>query len=97
MNLPECSECRAVVAEYVLANRELAQEMRESRLGSDKEFSQAWHRARRLRTEEDVVLAEELFPAIQFSSSQRVGRALGQMLAHETRTGHKVRRLFRPK
>jgi hypothetical protein len=95
MSLPECNECRAIVADYIEANRALAQEMLESRLGRDEEFAQAWHRARKLRTEEDVVLAEELFPAIQFNFSPGVGRALNRMLAHEARTGHKVRHVFR--
>jgi hypothetical protein len=95
MTLPECNECRAIIADYIAANRALAQEMQESRLGSDKAFAQAWHQARKLRTEEDVVLAEELFPTIQFASSSKVGLALSRMLAHETRTGHKVRRVFR--
>jgi hypothetical protein len=48
-----------------------------------------------LRTEEDVALAEELFPAIQFNSSIRVGLALSRMLAHEVRApGHKIRHVF---
>jgi hypothetical protein len=64
-------------------------------LANDNEFAQAWHQARRLRTEEDVVLAEELFPSIQFKSSHRVGLALNRMLVHETRTGHKVRKMLR--
>jgi hypothetical protein len=71
--------------------------MLESRLGSDKEFADAWHQARKLRTEQDVVLAEKLFPATQFNSSPKVGLALSRMLAHEARTGHKVRHVFRPK
>jgi hypothetical protein len=71
--------------------------MLESRLGSDKEFAQAWHRARKLETEEDVVLPEKLFPAIQFNSSARVGLALSRMYAHQVRTGHKVRHVFRGK
>jgi hypothetical protein len=95
MSLPECDECCAIVADCIAANRVLAREMLESRLGSDKEFAQAWHEARKLETEEDVVLAEELFPAIQFNSSSRVGLALSRMLAHEVRTGHKVRHMFR--
>ena len=95
MSLPECGECRAIIAEYVAANRALAEEMLESRLGSDEEFAQAWHQARKLKTEEDAILAEELFPAIQFRSSSGVGLVLKRMLAHETRTGHKVRRVFR--
>jgi hypothetical protein len=97
MSLPECDECRAIVADYIAANRALAREMLESRLGSDKEFAQAWHQARKLKTEEDVVLAEELFPAIRFNSSPRVGLALSRMLTHEVRTGHKVRHVFRQK
>jgi hypothetical protein len=95
MSLPECDECRAIVADCIAANRVLAREMLESRLGSDKEFAGGWHQARKLETEEDVVLAEELFRAIQFNSSSRVGRALRRMLAHEVRTGHKVRNVFR--
>ena len=94
MSLPDCDECRAIVADIIAASRALAQEMLESRLGSDKEFAQAWHQARMLRTEEDVVLAEELFPAIQFNSSTRVRLAFSRMLAHEVRTGHKVRHVF---
>jgi hypothetical protein len=69
--------------------------MGESRLGTDAQFAQAWHQARKLRTEEDVVLAEELFPAIQFTASSKVGLVLRRMLVHEARTGHKVRRFFR--
>jgi hypothetical protein len=95
MSLSECDECRAIVEDYIAANRALAQEMQSSRLGSDKEFAQAWRQARKLKTEEDVVLAEELFPAIQFRSSPSVGLVFRRMLAHETRTGHKVRRAFR--
>jgi hypothetical protein len=94
LNLLECDECRAIVADYMAANRALAREMLESRLGSDKEFAEAWHQARKLETEEDVVLAEELFPAIQFNSSPRVHVALSRMLAHEVRTGHKVRHVI---
>ena len=97
MSLPECDECRAIVADYMAANRALAREMLESRLGSDKEFAEAWHQARKLETEEDVVLAEELFPAIQFSSSPRMGLTLSQMLAHYARTGHKILHVFRQK
>jgi hypothetical protein len=97
MNLFECDECRAIVAGYLAAHRALAREMIESRLGSDKEFADAWRQARKLRTEEDVVLAEKLFPAIQFNSSPKVGLSLSRMLVHEARTGHKVRHVFRPK
>ena len=97
MNLPECDECRAIVADYAAANQALAQEMHESRLGSNKEFAEAWHQARRQETEEDVVLAEELFPAIQFISSARMGLILNRMLTHYARTGHKILRVFRQK
>lgn len=97
MNLLECNECRAIVAGYLSAYRALAREMLESRLGSDKEFADAWHQARKLRTEQDVVLAEKLFPATQFNSSAGVGLALSRMLVHEVRTGHKVRHVFRRK
>jgi hypothetical protein len=68
--------------------------MLESRLGTEKEFAQAWRQARTLRTEEDVAFAEGLFAAIQFNSSHRVGLAFRRMLAHEVRTGHKVRHLM---
>jgi hypothetical protein len=95
MNLPDCNECRAMVADYIKAYRALVQEMLESRLGTDKEFAQAWHRARRLRTEEDVVLAEQLFPAVRFNSTPGVRHALGRIFAHETRTGHKARLVLR--
>ena len=97
MSLPECDECRAIVADYIAANQALAQEMHESRLGSDREFAEAWHQARKLETEEDVVLAEELFPAIQFSSSPRMGLILSRVLTHYARTGHKILRVFRQK
>jgi hypothetical protein len=69
--------------------------MLDSRLGSDREFARAWHQARKLRTEEDVLLAEELFPAIQFHSSPKVGLALSRMLAHEARAGHQARLALR--
>jgi len=95
MSLPECVECRASIANYIGAYRALARQMRGTRLASDKEFARAWHQARKLRTEEDVVLAEELFPSIQFNSSPRVGLAVNRMLAHEARTGHKVRSVIR--
>ena len=85
------------VADYLAAHRALVREMRESRLGRDEKLAQAWRQARKLRTEEDVVLAEELFPAIQFDSSALVGQALGRMLAHEARTGHQVRQMLRPR
>jgi len=97
MSLPECDECRAIIADYIAASQALAREMHESRLGSDKEFAAAWHQARKLETEEDVVLAEELFPAIQFRSSPRMGVILSRVLAHYARTGHKIRRGFRQK
>jgi hypothetical protein len=91
MSLPECNECRAIVADYITTIRALAQEMHESRLGCDKEFAEAWHQARKLETEEDVVLAEELFPAIQFNSSRRMRLTLSRMLAYYARTRHKIR------
>ncbi len=94
MSLPDCYECRAIVAGYIAARQALAREMRDSRLGSDKEFAQAWHRARTLRTEEDVVLAEELFPAIQLNSSTSVGLVLGRMFAHEARARHNIRHVL---
>jgi len=93
MNLPECDECRASIAEYIKAWRAVYQELG-TRLASDEELA-AWRQARRFRTEEDVALAEELFPSIQFNSSHRVGHALNRMLAHEARTGHKVRKALR--
>jgi hypothetical protein len=96
MSLPECDECRANIADYISAGRALAQEL-ESRLAGDKEFAQAWHQARKLETEEDVVVAEKLFPAIRFNSSPKVGLALSRMYAHQARTGHMVRQLLRPK
>jgi hypothetical protein len=95
MRLLGCDECRAIVADYIAANRALAREMLESRLANDKEFAQAWHQARNLKTEADVVLAEKVFPAMRFNSSPRVGLALKRILAHEVRTGHSVRRVFR--
>lgn len=95
MNLPECDECRASIADYTEAWRALDQEMLGTRLASDKQLAQVWHQARRLKTEEDVVLAEELFPTIQFHSSHRVGLALNRLLLHEARTGHKVRKVLR--
>lgn len=91
MTLPECEECRARIRDYIEAHWTLAREMAETRLGSDPEYAQAWKRARRLRTEEDVVMAEEMFPSIKFQSSAGVGRAMRRMLAHEVRTGHKPR------
>jgi hypothetical protein len=95
MSLLDCDECRAIVADYIAACRAIAREIRGSRLRSDWEFAQAWHQATRLRTEEDVALAEELSPAIRFNSSPEVGLALSRMLAHEVRAGHKIRHVFR--
>ena len=95
MTLPQCDECRASVAGYVEAWRALDQEMLGKCLTSGQDLAQTLHRARQLRTEEDVVLAEELFPSIQFDSSHGVRLALNRMLAHETRTGHKVRKILR--
>jgi hypothetical protein len=95
MSLPECDECRASIAVYVEAWRALNREMLGTRLAGGQELAQALHQARRLRTEEDVVLAEELFPSIQFNSSLGVRLALNRMLLHETRAGHKVRKFLR--
>lgn len=95
VSLPECDECRASIADYIGAWRALHREMHGTRLGSDKEFAQTWRQARRLGTEEDVVLAEELFPSIQFDSSHGVRLALNRMLVHEARTGHKARKVLR--
>jgi hypothetical protein len=94
MTFPECEECRAIIAEYVAAGQQLAQEMRESRLGRDKEFAEAWHQARRLQTEDDVALAEELFPTIQLPSSARIRDIRGRMSLHSLRTGHKALQVF---
>jgi len=90
MELPECEECRAILRDYRSAWRALAGEMGQSRLASDPEFRQDWLQARKLRTEEDVTLAEEVFPAIQFKSSPVVRLAIWRKFAHEARTGHKV-------
>jgi hypothetical protein len=95
MNLPECHECRSIVIEFKAAIRALNGEMAQSRLGSDQEFAQAWRQARELKTEEDVALAEELFPAVQFNSSHKVGLVFRRMFTHEARTGHHLRRLLR--
>jgi hypothetical protein len=95
VTLPECDECRASIADYAESYRMLAREMAETRLGRDEQYAKAWHQARRLRTEEDVVLAEKLFPSIKFNSSARIGSALNRMLVHEARTGHKARSWFR--
>jgi hypothetical protein len=94
MNLPDCDECRASIADYIETWRAVYRELG-TRLASDKDLAQAWHQTRRLRTEEDVALAEELFPSIQLNSSHGVGHALNRMLAHENRTGHKVRKALR--
>ena len=95
MSLPVCDECRASIADFIEACRALDREMLKTRLARDNEFAQAWHQARKLGTEEDVVLAEELFPSIHFNSSPGVGLALNRMLAHYSRTGHKVLSVIR--
>lgn len=95
MNLPGCDECRASIVDYIEAWRALNLEMVGTRLASGQELAEAVRQARRLRTEEDVVLAEELFPSIQLNSSHTVRLALSRMLAHETRSGHKVRKVLR--
>jgi len=61
MALPECDECRAIINDYSEACRALAGEMIQSRLAGDQEFAQTWRQARRLKTEEDVVLAGKRF------------------------------------
>jgi hypothetical protein len=95
MSLPKCDECRAIIADYIAAYEALAQEMLELYLGDDKELAQTWLQARELKNEEDVALAEELFPRIQFRSSSEMRLVFMRMLAHESRTGHEVRRMFR--
>jgi len=95
MNLPECEECRACITECVQAYQPLGREVLGTRLANDREFANDWHRARKLRTEEDVVLGEELFPSIRFKSSPAIGSARNRMLVHEARTGHKVRLVWR--
>ncbi|SPE43590.1 hypothetical protein SBA3_980017 [Candidatus Sulfopaludibacter sp. SbA3] len=90
MGLPECEECRAILKDYWSAWRAVTEEMRASHPGTEKEFAQVLRQARMMRTEDDVVLAEKVFPAVHLKSSAKVGLAIGRKFAHQARSGHKV-------
>jgi hypothetical protein len=89
MSTPECDECRAGRQEYTDACISTLREVTELLQSGDKESTLAWIKARKLNTEEDVLLAEQLFPAVQLKSSQRVRLAIGRLRLHQARTGHK--------
>ena len=89
MGTPECDECRAVHQEYTDACVAILRELAELLQSGDKESTLAWLKARKLNTEEDVLLAEQLFPAVRLKSSKRVSDAIRRLRLHQARTGHK--------
>jgi hypothetical protein len=90
MSTPECDECRAIRQEYTDACIAILRDVAELLQSGDKESTLAWLKARKLNTEEDVLLAEQFFPAVRLKSSQRVGLAIRRILLHQARTGHKL-------
>ena len=90
MSTPECDECRAIRQERANAYIAMAREIAESLQSGDKELVQAWLKARWLRTEEDVLVAEQVFPAIPLKSSERVRLGIQRQQMHYARTGHKL-------
>jgi hypothetical protein len=89
MSTRECDECRAIRQEYTDSYIAILREVAELLQSGDKESALAWIKARKLNTEEDVLLAEQLFPAVRLKSSQRVGDAIRRFRLHQARTGHK--------
>ena len=90
MDFSACAECREIIEHYREACRSVAGEMSGSSLFNDDEFAQTWRQARRLETEEDAILACQVFPALQFKSAGTVGAAIRRKLTHEARSGHKI-------
>ena len=89
MSTSECDDCRAIRQEYTDAGIAILREVAGLLQSGDKESALALIKARKLETEEDVLLAEQLFPAVQLKSSQRVRLAIGRLRLHQARTGHK--------
>ncbi len=94
MSMPECDECRAIRQEYTDAYLAVAREVAESLESGDKELAEAWLKARRFLSEEDVILAEQVFPTVRLKSSVPFSLAIRRQLIHHARTGHKLN--FRP-